>query len=138
MKLKYDDLSPQMKRQVDWQLAKTSPQKSVAITPTTKTVRPCRMTKTEQAYEAELIALYGRDNVFFEALTLRLRNGHRYTPDFVVRIGHGDLAMIEVKGSYRLHSYQRARLAFDQAKLDWPEFFFRWVEKRNGTFEEVV
>lgn len=100
-----------------------------------KQKRGKKMTKTEAAFNARLSAIYGAENVHYEAITIRLANGHRYTPDFTVR--HRDtLCHYEVKGGYRLHSYQRARLAFDQARIEWPCWTFVWAEKtENGWVE---
>lgn len=94
-----------------------------------------KMTKTEAEYEQRLIPIYGRENVHFEGLSIRLKNGHRYTPDFVVRNCEGFL-LYEVKGGYRLGSYQRARLAFDQARIEWPEWTFVWAEKTQSGWKE--
>ena len=63
-------------------------------------------------------------SVAFEGLTFRLANGHRYTPDWVYVEG-GRLVCVEVKGAYRFGSHQRARLAFDQAAVEWPGV--RWI-----------
>ncbi len=79
--------------------------------------------KTEALYRD--VFLVGMD-ARFEALTLRMANGHRYTPDWVVVRG-GRVECHEVKGSYRLHSHQRARLAFDQARIEFPQFVFVWA-----------
>ena len=67
-------------------------------------------------------------SVAFEGLTFRLANGHRYTPDWVYVDG-GRLVCVEVKGAYRLGSYQRARLAFDQARIEWPGVRWIWAER---------
>jgi hypothetical protein len=64
----------------------------------------------------------------FEALAFRLANGHRYTPDWVYVEG-GRLVCVEVKGSRRLGSYQRARVAFDQAVVEWPGVRWIWAER---------
>ena len=84
-------------------------------------------TKTELDYAR--IYLAGL-NARYEAITLRLDNGHRYTPDWVYW-QDGQLCCVEVKGSYRLGSYQRARLAFDQARLDFPDINFTWAERKT-------
>ena len=78
-------------------------------------------TKTEERYNRECLGGAGR----FEGLTVRLQNGHRYTPDYVVVVQNRAIECHEVKGAYRLGSYQRARLAFDQARTELP--WFRWV-----------
>lgn len=66
----------------------------------------------------------------FEAITLRMANGHRYTPDWVWW-QDGRLHCLEAKGSYKLGSYQRARLAFDQAKVEFPDVQWIWAERRK-------
>jgi len=96
--------------------------------------RPKGPNKTEQRFADE--CLRGRD-ARFEGLTLRMANGHRYTPDWVVVAyrGNGNITCYEVKGSYRLHSHQRARLAFDQARCEWPCFRWLWAELQpDGTW----
>lgn len=86
--------------------------------------------KTEAEYRRMFIDTRraGRASVAFEGLTFRLANGHRYTPDWVYVDG-GRLVCVEVKGSYRLGSYQRARLAFDQAVVEWPDVRWIWAER---------
>jgi hypothetical protein len=134
--MRYDQLPDRLKRQVDRMMSSDRPLRQSDLPPTVVAKPPApKMTKTEQQFEARLVAMYGRECVRFESMTLRLANGHRYTPDFVVR--HGDrLAIYEVKGSYRLHSHGRARLAFDQARTEWPMWSWVWAEKqKDGTFK---
>jgi hypothetical protein len=90
--------------------------------------------KTEAAYRAEVL---DRRNdvaaVHFEGLTLRMANGHRYTPDWVVVTEGGRIECHEVKGGYALHSQQRARLAFDQARVEFPWMGWVWaMRSRDG------
>jgi len=54
-----------------------------------------------------------------------MANGHRYTPDWVVFQDGRPVACHECKGGYALHSQQRARLAFDQVRVEFP--WLRWV-----------
>jgi predicted nuclease of restriction endonuclease-like RecB superfamily len=125
-RMNYANLPDRLKRQVD-RLITTDALPS-AKPDTTKAKRA--MTKTEEEFLIRLAMEYGADNVRYEALTFKLGNGHRYTPDFIVR--HGDrLCIYEVKGSYRLHSHSRARLAFDQARVEWPCFTWVWAEKQK-------
>lgn len=78
--------------------------------------------------EAEFARCYLAGKVArFEALVFRLANGHRYTPDWVYVEG-GRLVCVEVKGSRRLGSYQRARMAFDQAVVEWADVRWIWAE----------
>lgn len=84
---------------------------------------------TELAYLRE--GLVGVD-ARYEALTFRLANGHRYTPDWVVFFAGAPVACHEVKGAYRLHSHGRARLAFDQARVEFPGLAWVWGVVRRG------
>ena len=88
--------------------------------------------KTEARYRAE--RLRGCD-ARYEALTFRLRCGHRYTPDWVVFGGGGGIECHEVKGAYRFGSHGRARLAFDQAKAEFPGFLWVWATYKGGRWE---
>jgi hypothetical protein len=58
-----------------------------------------------------------------------MANSHRYRPDWTYFEPSGRLVCVEVKGSYKLGSYQRARLAFDQAAVEWPDIRWLWAEK---------
>ena len=70
----------------------------------------------------------------YEGVTFRMSNGHRYTPDFVWW-EVDKMVCVEIKGSYRLGSYQRSRLAFDQCKAEFTSVSFRWCERKtNGEF----
>ena len=84
-------------------------------------------TKTETEFARRYLA--GKA-ARFEGLVFRLANGHRYTPDWVYVEG-GRLVCVEVKGSRRLGSYQRARVAFDQAVVEWPDARWIWAERRE-------
>ncbi len=81
--------------------------------------------------EAEFRAKFSNQAMTYEPLTFRLQNGHRYTPDWVYW-HDGRLHCVEVKGRYRLQSYQRASLAFSQAVIDFPEIVWIWAEKRQN------
>ena len=90
--------------------------------------------KTEARYAAEM--LRGLD-ARYEAVTFRLSNGHRYTPDWVVFDSAGRLLSChEVKGSYRFHSHGRARLAFDQAALEFPGITWVWATLTSRGWEQ--
>ena len=90
---------------------------------------------TESAYRSDRLA--GLD-ARFEGLTINLANGHRYTPDWVVFSAGAPVECHEVKGSYRLHSHQRAKLAFDQAATEWPGVRFVWAERSNGSWKTTT
>lgn len=91
--------------------------------------------KTEARYAAEM--LRGLD-ARYEAVTFRLSNGHRYTPDWVVFDPDGILLSChEVKGSYRFHSHGRARLAFDQAAVEFPGITWFWATLTSQGWERM-
>lgn len=95
----------------------------------TRPGRPRRgPTKTETEFR-EYLARTGFPGALWEGVTFRMANGHRYTPDFIAWDAEGGLHAWEVKGAYRLGSYQRARLAFDQAAIEFPRVRFHWAER---------
>jgi len=91
--------------------------------------------KTESDYQRQ--HLRGMD-ARYEALTFRMANGHRYTPDWVVFTATGKIECHEVKGGYALGSEQRARLAFDQARVEFPWIVWVWAKKSDGNFQKTV
>ena len=96
-----------------------SPAESVAVP-----LRPAesKQTKTEERYNREVLGGRGR----FEAVTLRLPGGGRYTPDFMT-VDDGVVTFHEVKGSYRLGSQGRAYTAFHDAAAYYPMWRFVWA-----------
>ena len=94
-----------------------------------------KMSGAERKYRLLLLTEF--PDVRFEAITFKMRNGHRYTPDFMCANADGDvLEFHEVKGSYRLRSHSRARLAFDQCREEYGMFKFVWaVQNKGGGFD---
>ena len=84
--------------------------------------------KTEAEYNR--LHLCGRG--LYEAVTLRLPGGSRYTPDWVVIGDGGAVELHEVKGSYRFGSHGRAVTAFREAVAAFPCFAFVWVVHGKG------
>ena len=84
-----------------------------------------RQTETEKRYNAQILHGLGR----FEAVTLVLPGGGRYTPDFMT-LDDGRVTFHEVKGSYRLGSQGRAYTAFHEAAAAFPFFRFVWAAER--------
>lgn len=92
-----------------------------------------RMNKTEAEY-ASLLELRRRAGEVvwyaYEAITLRLADGARYTPDFAVMLADGQMELHEVKGHWAEAALVRIKVA---AEL-FP-FRFLAVEKlpkKNG------
>lgn len=104
--------------------------------PAKKPRRPKAPSKTEHQAMDYLLTQH-RCDIRWNAVSFKLLNGHRYTPDLHMDLGTGRRQVfIEVKGSYRLGSLQRSRLAFDQAKREWPCFDWWWMEKqKDGTWK---
>lgn len=86
--------------------------------------------KTEAAYRVQVLDRRGDvAAIHYEGLTLRMANGHRYTPDWMVVTAGGRIECHEVKGGHALHSQQRARLAFDQARVEFPWLAWTWATR---------
>jgi len=65
----------------------------------------------------------------YEEITLRLRSGTRYSPDWVVYAGNRIVLFVEVKGSHRLGSAGASHEKFKSAVVDYPQFHFRYAKK---------
>ena len=105
-------------------VAATSQAETPVSTPETRT------SKGPNKTEAHYRLYHLRDvDARYEALTFRMANGHRYTPDWVVFEDGRPVACHECKGGYALHSQQRARLAFDQARVEYPGLRWTWATK---------
>lgn len=89
--------------------------------------------KAEARY-AQLLEAQKRDGLItdwkYEAITLRLADGVRYTPDFMVRIGDR-MRLVEVKGHMREAARVRLRVAVEM----YPCFTWLLVWARKGKFE---
>lgn len=94
--------------------------------------------KTEADYNRTHLGGKGR----YEAVTLRLPGGSRYTPDFVTVsweeatfgidcIDVPKVTLHEVKGGYRLGSHGRALTAFREAVAAFPFFDFVWAVRKG-------
>jgi hypothetical protein len=92
--------------------------------------------KTEAEYGRMLGLEYPGARVRYEGVTLHLDNGHAYTPDWCVILLTGEMLMVEVKArgknGYRQPSYQRAKVMFDQSRIEYPHWQWRWAEKQEG------
>lgn len=112
---------------------------------TTKAKQNRQPTKTEMDAWALLEKTGRYSRIVWEGISLRLRNGHRYLPDLVCipkkLLLRGmevpqSILLVEVKNAaYKLPSYGRSKLAYDQAKLDWPEYEYAFMVKgKDGTW----
>lgn len=83
-----------------------------------------KMTKTEAEYERTYLRGLGAK---FQPFTFHMANGLKYRPDWYIPSEH---TFVEVKGGYRLPSHGRSMLAFNQCRVEFPEF--KWVLARKG------
>lgn len=92
--------------------------------------------KAEARY-AQLLEAQKRDGLItdwkYEAITLRLADGVRYTPDFMVRIGDR-MRLVEVKGHMREAARVRLRVAVEM----YPCFTWLLVWAKKGKFEPEI
>jgi hypothetical protein len=87
--------------------------------------------KTEAEYNQRYLGGAGK----YEAVSLRLPGGSRYTPDWQSVGADGRVTFHEVKGSYRFGSHGRAATAFRECVTAFPEFNFVWaVRHADGTW----
>ena len=152
--MRYEDLPTKLKAQVDAALAQARGDGRNDVGATEESTRgagkPGRQprdasdggkrgrcpNKTEAAYRREVLDTR-RDTaaVTYEGLTFRMANGHRYTPDWLVVTKAGAIECHEVKGRRALHSQQRARLAFDQARVEFPWAAWVWAVRTASGWE---
>ncbi len=99
-----------------------------------------KQTKTEMEYGRMLGYEFPDCTVEPFAITLRLAAGHKYSPDYVVKDKTGIRLIVEVKqrgkDGFRQNSYQRAKVMFDQSRIEYPFWKFRWSEKHCGIWDE--
>ena len=136
MRMKLEDMSPALKARVEEALARQrvrDAQDGPQALGAERVTRECRAgycgpNKTEAEYNR----LYLHGKGLYEALTLRLPGGSRYTPDWVVIGEGGAVELHEVKGSYRFGSHGRAVTAFREAMAAFPCFAFVWAVRGKG------
>ena len=128
------DLPPSMREQAARQLA-VPVQKTRSQSP----IRTCadarkqghRMSRTEERFRDRFAPSNGWEVIMYEPCSLWVSGGFRYTPDYLVRLPDGHLAFVETKGSFRLQSHSRARLAFADASTRTPGFLFVWAKENR-------
>ena len=101
--------------------------KTGTISPPKNEGKRRQMTKTEQ----EAMRRFCPPDARFEAITFHLACNHRYTPDLCWWDELNVLHCMEVKGSYKLNSYSRSKLAYDQAKVEFPKVAWQWKQRNS-------
>ena len=134
--MKLEDMSPALKARVEEALARQSvraAQDGPQAKGAERVTRECRAgTIGPNKTETEYNRLYLHGKGIYEALTLRLPGGSRYTPDWVLIGAVGAVELHEVKGSYRFGSHGRAATAFREAVAAFPCVAFVWAVRGKG------
>lgn len=129
-RFRIEDFPPHIQDQIRAQI---QPTKNPSMDTQTEAIPPTAGRKHRWPNKTELnyrhTILREALDVRFEAMTFRMSNGHRYTPDWVVFEAGLPIACHECKGGYALHSQQRASLAFDQCAKEFPTFQWVWAVK---------
>ena len=129
--------------QIDGALVDGKPLSDVKDQPKRSDGWPQYRSKTEAIY-----AMLLRDQLLdgeirrfeYEALTFTLAasdkgRGARFTPDFVCWLSSGVLELREIKGGFVRES---ARVRFLVAKRLYPEFSWRMIQRKNGTWNDIL
>lgn len=95
--------------------------------------KPKGPNKTEQLFNREMLGGLGQ----YEAVTLRLPGGSKYTGDWLTSVfdpqeQRYETTVYEVKCPYRHASHGRALTAFREARAAFPFLTFKWYEKQKG------
>ena len=142
--MKLEDMSPALKARVEAALARQRVKDALDGPQASGAAKTCpaaveRVTRERRTgsigpnkTEAEYNRLYLHGKGIYEAVTLRLPGGSRYTPDWVVMGDGGAVELHEVKGSFRFGSHGRAVTAFREAVAAFPCFAFVWAVRGKG------
>ena len=95
---------------------------------------------TEARYRREVLRAFPAEAVAYESRSFAITRTTRreYTPDWTVTTPNNPTAYHEVKGSYKLGSEDRARLAWELAAEQNPDAAFVWavLTRRGWEIEE--
>lgn len=91
-----------------------------------------KLNKTEAAWGDVLRRGSGLYAVHEQAITLRLANGCRYTPDFATMLADGSLSFWEVKGFMRDDAAVKLKVAAAQ----FPAWAFWLVWRKGGQWHQ--
>lgn len=135
------DLPDKYQKQAAAQLAPRSDLRArgVALLEPAKRLRQsaAKLNKTESAFGEWLLASAPTDALIHsQSITLKLANGCRYTPDFVVMAGRP--VAYEVKGFMREDAAVKIKVA--AAAYPWIQFFLVWRKGRASAwqFQEIL
>lgn len=133
-----NDLNPALRARVVAAMASGGVRGRVSSSgkPTVTLCGKTRLSKAKEsgpnATEAEYNRLFLAGAGIYEAITLRLPGGSRYTPDWLSVCPLGFVHLHEVKGSYRFPSEGRALTAWREAKAAFPMLRFVWAKRTKA------
>lgn len=122
-------------RQISAQLSKGSVPVAPVAAPTSRIRQSAKplSNKLEAEFGRRLSAIY-YGPIMEQALTFRLANGLRYTPDFGV-LFQGDLILFEVKGK---KAWDDSIAKLKMAASVYPQFHWYCCDKPTGTWRETI
>lgn len=91
------------------------------------------MNANEERFDS--LILLGQGAYEATKITITKRKARKYTPDFIYTSPSGIRAVIEVKGAYRLHSEDRARLAWEIAAEMPGDDVYVWARFKRQAYE---
>lgn len=93
-----------------------------------------RIPLTERMFYSSRLSYLGRFEEFHEAIVYKLNGGSRYTPDFYYFDSEiNKYVAVEVKGTFKLKSHNRALTAFKEAAAKFINTVFLWYEVDTKT-----
>ncbi len=105
--------------------------------------KPGVMNQTESAYAEGLQARKLAGEIIdwqFEAMTFKLADGCRYTPDFAIWLADGSMEMVDTKGGGPMD--EKSRVKVKVAAEKFPQFVFvieqRQAKKHGGGWKREV
>ncbi len=142
------DLPPRYQAEIERQLAKGKPLglaraeqvRAVQVEPVAPMLRQKRtpaLNKWELAFGEQLRRDYPNAHVSAQSITLKLANGVRYTPDFIVAGGpSADVIAYEVKGYMRDDAAVKLKVA--ATAFPWMRFVLARRDGQRWVCEEVL
>lgn len=124
VRLKLSDMTPALRARVENAMC-GGRLEHVSLKPTVTSKK-----RTPNKTESEYNRVYLGGKGLYEAITLRLPGGSRYTPDWVTFDG-SQVTLHECKGAYRHASHGRALTAFRECVAAFPCFRFVWAMREN-------
>lgn len=144
MKYKLTDLPPDLRAQIEKQIAKEDaaalcnpgPGSGPLVTPETVKAQRKLAPKAQTKTEAEFNRCYLSGAGLFEGLSFKMPGGSRYTPDFVTYDEKEKIySCYEVKGCFKLGSHGRALTAFKETAALFKGVRFFWATRQDdGTY----